>query len=850
MTGTNVQKQRGAQSMRRRTVSLLLVPGLLLIFVTAAAVEETPQSEQQRPIAALPTAPEPAAEAPQLEQAPGGASREAEEETAVDSLELDPETKVEAKVGVAPASSAVAEEQTSPRKPVDYPGTHRNTAGEIVVEELEFKDAVMQDSIRVISELTRINIVSTKEAGKRRVTLFVRNLTVREILDSMCRISGLWYRFNPESGVYLVMTAEEYQQDIVVYRNEMTRIFQMKYLNVGLVAKTIVNLFGSRVKLMGTVDKRDGDDYAVSVDSEISLAVEEEDGKTRSNERGRGSRTINNYYTGGGTSALRGAVGLSNSQIAMLEKDEEGLQRVSEQELEKVSQRGPVPIYISINRMHNMLFVRTADEKAMAAVARIVRQSDRQMPEVLLEMKVLEVTLDDQFKSAFDIANLSGTTQTGPADGQVTNPLDSGAITASSSILGLGNGPIESGSTLVFQTLSDNLRLRLQLMEQKNNVNILSTPMLLAANNHPAQIFIGERNVITTGFKTQKINSLTEGGASIYNYVLVPDTSVKQIGNRLDILPSINADRTVVMRIIQENSSLNRDGGKIPVVTGGTVHQANVDIINTSTLKGTVLAKDGMTIAVGGMVRTTSSDIETKVPVLGDIPGLGFFFRKKNKMEKKTELILLITPHILTTPLQAEAVSRNRVASLTNHPNMLDSYFAEMDSERAKIAAMKETVVDLRNGGGQVLRAPAAAEVRREEAIPEIPVVDAQKQNFLKMIETAAVQVRQPVLMRRPVGEITPVQLNFRGGIKLFPRDGVTLWPEAQWSDGSHHVTALRVVNKSDKMQPVNVVELKGDWKAATLESQALAPGGEEGDTTWLYLISEKPFQDNIGGGL
>ncbi len=803
MTGTKDKKQRGAQSMRRMAVSLLLVPGLLLAFVTVAAVEETPQSEQQMQ----------------------GEAQQSKPETEADSLELDPATKVETKVGVAPAASAAAGEEASPKKPVDYPGTHRNTAGEIVVEELEFKDAVMQDSIRVISELTRINIVSTKEAGKRRVTLFVRNLTVREILDSMCRVSGLWYRFNPESGVYLVMTAEEYQQDIVVYRNEMTRIFQMKYLNVGLVAKTIVNLFGSRVKLMGRVDKRDGDDYAVAVDSDISLAVEEEDGATRSEERGRSSQKV--YYRRGGTTAVKGAVGLTNSQIAMLEKDEEGLQRVSEQELEKVSQRGAAPIYISINRMHNMLFVRTADEKAMAAVAKIVRQSDKQM----------------------DIANLSGTTQTGPADGQATNPLDSSGGTAPSSILGLVNGPIENGSTLVFQTLSDNLRLRLQLMEQKNNVNILSTPMLLAANNHPAQIFIGERNVITTGFSTQRVTSVSGGGATVYNYVLVPNTRVRQIGNRLDILPSINADRTVVMRIVQENSSLNRDGGKIPVVTGGTVKQANVDIINTSTLKGTVLAKDGMTIAVGGMVRVTSSDVESKVPVLGDIPGLGFFFRSKNKIEKKTELILLITPHILTTPLQAEAVSRNRIASLTDHPNRLDRYFAEMDSEREKLSTMKETVVDLRDGGGQVLRAPAA-EVRREEAIPETPAVDTQKQNFLKMIETAAVQVRQPVLMRRPVGKITPVRLNFRGGIKLFPRDGVTLWPEAQWSDGSHHVTALRVVNKSDKMQPVNVVELKGDWKAATLESQALAPGGEEGDTTWLYLISEKPFQDNIGGGL
>ncbi len=706
------------------------------------------------------------------------------------------------------------------------PGGEMAAGEEMVIGEIEFKDARILDAIRIISEMSGENIVATDKAGKKLVTLFVRNLGVADIIDSMCRISGLWYRHNSETGVYILMTTEEYEDDIVVFRNEVTRKFQLKYLNVGIAARTIYDLYGEdRVHLQGLANELFGSDYRVSATynefaEDFRVLGGDRKGDGRKDDEGEGSNEDDS------ADLVKEDLKLTPTQIKELGDS----LVVSETQVREVDQHAEAPIYVSINRLHNMLFVRTSDEKAMREIERIIADSDLQVPEVLLEMKVLEVQLTDQFQSAFDISNIGGTRQTGPDDGGVANPMNVTAGSVGSVLLGTGSGKMLGDSTLVFQALSGNVRARLQLLEEEGNISSLATPMLLAANNHPAKLFIGEETVITKGFKARSIRISGTGTTYVTGYHPVPVTRVEEVGNTLTILPSINADRSVVLRIIHENSSVKPDGGRVPLFTGSRTEYVSIDTVNISTLRGTALAQDGMTIAVGGMMRTSRSKKESKVPLLGDIPLVGFFFKNQSEVETKTETILLITPHVLSAPAQGEVVTRHRVGELVDHGGELNAYFESLDTSRS---AMEQDYM----ARAMEKDAPLAASVVE---------TSAREMSFVELTRTAVGQVRKPYLFRKPEGRIIPVQLRDPGDVKLFNNPYLVCRAAGAWTDGYHFVTAVRVENHSPYRIELDLNGLYGEWEAATLEQNMLNPEDSEGNFTYIYLISEEKFSKNM----
>ena len=223
-------------------------------------------------------------------------------------------------------------------------------------------------------------------------------------------------------------------------------------------------------------------------------------------------------------------------------------------------------------------------------------------------------------------------------------------------VLGLGNFPLDGDSTFVYQFMNDKIRARIQLLQENNKINTLSSPILLATNNKPARVFVGTEQVITTGFNAVVGvgNAIAVGAPAI-----IPVTEIRNIGNTLQIVPKINADKTVTLLIQQDSSSLRRGSSSIPVPVGNGVVSLNVDSVQTSNMQGTVVAKDGLTIAIGGLIDHSESESEQKVPLLGDIPIIGELFKRKVTDKSKRELILLVTPHIITAPSEAENVTRN-----------------------------------------------------------------------------------------------------------------------------------------------------------------------------------------------
>jgi general secretion pathway protein D len=244
---------------------------------------------------------------------------------------------------------------------------------------------------------------------------------------------------------------------------------------------------------------------------------------------------------------------------------------------------------------------------------------------------------------------------------------------------------------LVFQFVNDSFRLRMQLLEDKNRVTEMATPMLLTANNEVSRLFVGENYPIVTGIATSttlnQAQANTSGGPTI-QYV--------PVGTTLLIAPSINADRTVTLRLLQQNSTVLTGGATIPVVTstGGIISQP-IDVVSTRLLSGTVVAKDGLMLAVGGLIEETVTDKRSEVPILGRIPGLGFFFRRQETGRSRSELIIMIRPHVLSTPAESEAISKDLLSNLSVHPNAGDpsgtmKSFDPSDAVRPSLPASKQ----------------------------------------------------------------------------------------------------------------------------------------------------------------
>jgi general secretion pathway protein D len=337
-------------------------------------------------------------------------------------------------------------------------------------------------------------------------------------------------------------------------------------------------------------------------------------------------------------------------------------------------------IYVTLVRRNNQVIVRTADNQVMEEIAKLAARIDVPTPQVLLEVKLLGIDLSDGFRSVFDVQFSNGNGQaasfsTGnvlpPVSDPVADRLDRGITIGGTGALPPSPFGLDP-TALIYQFVDNNFRLRIQLLEDKNRVTLLATPMLLVANNEVSRLFIGTEQPIVRNISSN-VAIPGVGGAT----VVAPNTTIefRPVGTTLLITPNINADRTVTLRLLQERSDVLRNAASIPVVTAdGTVTNQPVDVVSSRTLTGTVIAKDGLTLALGGLIEESLEDTREQVPVLGKIPVLGFFFRRQATGRSRRELVVVIRPYVLSTPLEAEMVGRRMTEALTLHPKEPELY--------------------------------------------------------------------------------------------------------------------------------------------------------------------------------
>jgi len=494
------------------------------------------------------------------------------------------------------------------------------------IAELEFKESRIIDIIRVLAEDAKVNIIATPEAGEKEISIFLKDVDLEQAVKAICRISHLWYRRDGgNKGMFHIMTTEEYAKNLVIGQDDTIKVFQLHTPNVTAIASAIEDLYGDRVE--------------VSFGEDVQSGGNQQGGSNRSNNRGgnnrsRGGRNSGSRNSGGRNSSGRNSGGRNSAQIEQLPEDltvtqfesltQSGTQ-VSVKRLETVSGAKKI-IYVTVNTEHNLLIVKTSNQSVLKSIAELVKNLDKPQTQVMLEMKIVDIKVGEDFSSLFKIE------------------LDGGSITGDSlNPITIGGAAFTGGGTLMYEYLSKSIKANIELMEKNNRVTVVSNPMLVASNHRPATLFVGEERVMVRGYSVDTIDNLNTSRT-----ITTPDTEIEEIGTTLEVTPHINSDGTIHIILKQENSTLSKGSVLIPISDGnGGVTNLPVDSITTAKMEGEIFAKHGYTVAVGGLIRDSFSRNRTKVPFLADIPILGYFFRSTVDSDSRSEMVLLITPYIL-----------------------------------------------------------------------------------------------------------------------------------------------------------------------------------------------------------
>jgi general secretion pathway protein D len=519
---------------------------------------------------------------------------------------------------------------------------------------LDLRQASIGTALRLISEVSQANIVATQAAADRELSLYLNRATARAALDAVTRAAGLWVRWRPSSQSYLVMTSDEYQRDLTVFGEERSEVFALRHHNVVAAAHALRALFGSRVRLQAPQEEPLGEsmkhtDLRRNSGPTAATAVNTRNASTSpAGANGTDAQGVQRTQLGG----LRG--GGDTGQVAAAG----AAVGASQSQVEAAQQGQEAPIFLTYNRLHNLLVLRTGDDRAMGQARDLLRRLDLPARQVMLEMRIIQVRMDDEFRRALDMDFFSNSAATGTAitsTNQAVNPL-TGASTGPRTVGSLGDTSAFDKATGLLQFISNRIRVRLQLLEENGRVQTLAKPLLLASNNEPARLFIGEEVVLTTGASAQT----TTGTTGATNTVITAETEKRNIGTTLVIHPRINDDRTVTLTIDQESSERVAGGTTIPLATGTAgdgVIQYPIDTVNTATVQAVAQAKDGLTIAVGGLIKISKSKTEGNVPGFSRIPLLGELFKSDQRVDERSELMLIITPHVLESAEDGQRLS-------------------------------------------------------------------------------------------------------------------------------------------------------------------------------------------------
>ncbi len=502
-------------------------------------------------------------------------------------------------VGAAQPIDAAAGAETTPAQAVPKQGMKERVS-------LDLRSTEVTDALKYLATKGELNLAISKNVAGR-VNLFLNDIPIHDVFDLILRSNELAY--DRQGAVYNVMTEAEYR---ALYGKKFSDLRQVKTFRLQYaVPQQAFNLLDTLKSEIGRllVDEESG--TVLVMDTPEKLAKMEEALATL--EKGGTIRVFDLKYA----------------------KAKDMEERLKDQiETNKLG-------FVKADPQSNQMIVKTLPDR-MKDVEKMIAALDRRTREVLIDAKIVKVTLSNKLTSGIDwstvFSNLkfNGLEPKNPNDFRPTTtgtaPSEVPSVTRIPLVLSsvIGGEQLKLGTKLLFTTIARDGYELFRYLETVGDTRVISSPRMLVTEAHEAKIHVGTREAyITTTTTTGQTTATT-----------AEDVKFIDVGIQFSVTPTINSEGYITMKLKPEISSVVR--------TLTTPSKNQIPIVDTSIAETEVMVKDGSTLIIGGLRTNQKQFSNDQIPFLGRIPILGEPFKRRSKDDKLQELVVFITPHIVS----------------------------------------------------------------------------------------------------------------------------------------------------------------------------------------------------------
>ena len=300
---------------------------------------------------------------------------------------------------------------------------------------------------------------------------------------------------------------------------------------------------------------------------------------------------------------------------------------------------GTGTVRIIADEITNSLIIQTTPQE-FAEIERTLLQLDVLPRQVLIDAQIYEVTLSDSLS-----VGLSAILQN---RGTLANPQ------TTASFIGANGPPALAAQTFAFVGRTRELVAFLNASENRSRVRTLSAPSVLVKDNTVADFQVGAEVPVPT---TSSVTPVQSGGTNLFAQTI----SFRPTGVIMRVRPQINESGTLTLEISQEVSQ----------ASANTTSAVVAPVIGKTSVNSTIVVQDSQTIAIGGFIRENKELSRSRLPLLGRIPVAGVLFGNTNNSTTRTELIVLITPHVLRTREEADVSTEELKSKLRDVQKLL-----------------------------------------------------------------------------------------------------------------------------------------------------------------------------------
>ncbi|MBI5204455.1 MAG: hypothetical protein HZA11_06010 [Nitrospirae bacterium] len=345
----------------------------------------------------------------------------------------------------------------------------------------------------------------------------------------------------------------------------------------------------------------------------------------------------------------------------------------------------------------NGIVIKT-NSRSYLAILEVLKKLDVPVKQVLIEVLIAEVTLDDKTVLGIEWLLKGRLHAGGESLSSLTGFNPSGSISSSigSSLASVPTSPFAS------VIKPERFGILLNALSTLEDVNVLASPHILAMDNKEASIQIGDEVPIATGLTQQPST-----GTGATTLVSSGQIQYKTVGTLLTVKPHITEKNRVTLDVTQEVSQLGADV---------TVASQSFSRFKTRKAKTSAVVQSGHTLVLGGLITESKSQGRSGIPFLSKIPVLGYLFGTTTDKFNKTELLLMVTPHVINNQEEADAVTREFQDKVKTIKERLEKNKPEDEASSAKpeasniknivtVAVEKDTpLIELIEAHGYTLR--------------------------------------------------------------------------------------------------------------------------------------------------